>query len=115
MPIVAIISPKIVESMPFAGEAPVSDDTAVMAKTISVKYSAGPNLSAIDVSGSANSVSATTPIEPAMNEPIARNGKRGAGASVLRHLVAVDDVMTEAASPGVRIRMDVVDPPYFVP
>ena len=61
----------MVESIPFAGDEPVSEDTAVIAKSISVKYSAGPNFNAIDVSGSANSVSATTPIVPAMNDPMA--------------------------------------------
>jgi hypothetical protein len=65
------MSPSSVESMPFAGEEPVSEATAVIAKSMSVKYSAGPNLSAIDESGIAKSVSATTPIVPAMNEPIA--------------------------------------------
>jgi hypothetical protein len=71
IPMVAIIRPTIVESMPFAGEAPVSEATAVIANSISVKYSAGPNFSAIDVSGTAKSVSPTTPRVPAMKEPIA--------------------------------------------
>ena len=60
-----------VASRPFAGDEPVSDDTAVIASSIRQKYSAGPNFSANSVSGSENSVMPTTPIVPAMNEPIA--------------------------------------------
>ena len=56
---------------PFAGDWPVSVDTAVIANSISVKYSAGPNFSAIEASGTANRVRPTTPMVPAMNEPIA--------------------------------------------
>jgi len=68
---VAIIRPRIVAMRPLAGDLPVSVDTAVIANSISVKYSAGPNLRAIEVSGSANSVRPMTPMVPAMNEPIA--------------------------------------------
>ena len=68
---VAIIRPSTVEIMALAGDLPASEDTAVIAKNMSVKYSAGPNFSAIDVSGMANSVRPTTPSVPAMNEPIA--------------------------------------------
>ena len=71
MPMVAIIKPRIVASKPFAADFPVSVDTAVIANNISVKYSAGPNLSAIEDNGTANTVSPITPSVPAMNEPIA--------------------------------------------
>ena len=56
MPMVAIIKPRIVASKPSAADFPVSVDTAVIANNISVKYSAGPNLSAIDDNGTANTV-----------------------------------------------------------
>ena len=68
---VAIIRPRMVANMPLAGDLPVSDDTAVIANSIRQKYSAGPNFNAIDASGKANSVSATTPMVPAINEPMA--------------------------------------------
>ncbi len=71
MPTVAIISPRIVENIPLAADLPESEATAVIAKSISVKYSAGPNLRAIEERGRANSVRATMPMVPAMNEPMA--------------------------------------------
>ena len=58
-------------SSPFAGDDPVKDDTDVIASSIRQKYSAGPNFRANEVSGSENSVMPTTPIVPAMKEPIA--------------------------------------------
>ena len=68
---VAIIRPRIVDSRPLAGDFPESDATAVRANSIRVKYSAGPNFKAVEESGTANSVRATTPRVPAMKEPMA--------------------------------------------
>ena len=58
--------------------------------TISEKYSAAPNFSAIAVSGGANSAIRKVATVPAKNEPIAAIASAGAGAAVARHLVAVD-------------------------
>ena len=80
---VAIIKPKMVDSRPLAGDLPESEATAVRANSIRVKYSAGPNFKAVEASGTANSVSATTPSVPAMKEPMAEIA-RAAPARPLR-------------------------------
>ena len=71
MPMVANISPRNIDSRPLASDGPVSAATEVIANSISVKYSAGPNLSAKPASGTASSDSSTTDIVPATNEAIA--------------------------------------------
>ena len=58
--------------------------------TISEKYSAAPNFSAIAVSGGAKSATRKVATVPAKNEPMRGGGERRAGAALARHLVAVD-------------------------
>ncbi len=72
-------------------------------------------MTASDATGSASSVSATIPIVPATNEPIAAV----ASAARPRPRLAISKpsiaVATDDDSPGVFNRIDVVDPPYIPP
>ena len=82
---------------------------------MSVKYSAGPNLSAIEASGMANNVNATTPIVPAMNDPIADTASAAPARPFLPSRNRRSRSLPRQLRQGVRIRIEVVDPPYFVP
>ena len=78
-------------------------------------YSGGPNLSASVASGGATMVSMTMPKVPAMNDPTAAM-QSAAPARPLRAMALPSmQVITEAASPGMRIRIEVVEPPYCEP
>ncbi len=55
------------------------------------------------------------PIVPAMKEPIAEVASACAARPVLAILLPSRAVTTEADSPGVLSRIDVVDPPYMPP
>jgi hypothetical protein len=78
-------------------------------------YSGGPNRSAKIASGGAIRVRTITPKVPATNEPTAAM-QSAAPARPLRAMALPSmQVITEAASPGMRSRIDVVDPPYCEP
>ena len=78
-------------------------------------YSGGPKLSAMLASGGATSVSTITPKVPAMNEPTAAMHS-AAPARPLRAIALPSmQVITDAASPGMRSRIEVVEPPYCEP
>ena len=102
-------------SRPRSGEAPSTDETVANATTISAKYSAGPKRSAISASAGAATVRPTMPRVPATNEPIAAV----ASAADARPACAIRcpsmAVMMAPLSPGVFMRIDVVDPPYMAP
>ena len=70
---------------------PLARTTAkIRPSTISEKYSAGPNRSAIDVSGTPSAATSTVETQPAKNEPMAADRERRAGAALPRHLMAVE-------------------------
>ena len=82
---------------------------------ISAKYSAGPNSSASRTTCGASTASRTVPIRPAMNEPIA-DVTRAAAPRPRRAIWLPSMVVTsDPVSPGVLIRIDVVDDPYIAP
>ncbi len=85
------------------------------ANTISVKYSAGPNFSAISMTIGASSVSSTVAIEPATNEPMALVASAGPARPALAMRLPSSAVAMEADSPGVFSRMVEVEPPYMAP
>ena len=78
-------------------------------------YSGGPKPSANLASGGATMVSMMTPNVPAMNEPTA--AMQSAAPARPRFAMALPSmhVITEAASPGIRSRIEVVEPPYCEP
>jgi hypothetical protein len=78
-------------------------------------YSGGPKRSANAASGGAITVSTMTPNVPAMNEPTAAMHSAAPARPFLAMALPSMQVMTEAASPGMRSRIDVVEPPYCEP
>ena len=78
-------------------------------------YSGGPNRSAKVASGGATSVSTITPKVPAMNEPTAAMQSAAPARPFLAMALPSMQVITEAASPGMRSRIEVVEPPYCEP
>ena len=71
MPMVANISPKTVEIVPFNSESPARLLTVVRPKTIRAKLSAGPNCNAKRARGGPISIRKATESVPATNEPMA--------------------------------------------
>ncbi len=67
-----------------------STTAAIRPQTMSEKYSAGPNCSAMAASGGAASAISSVATQPAKNEPMRRDAERRTGAALPRHLVAVD-------------------------
>ena len=86
-----------------------------MPMSIRLKYSGGPNARASLARGGATSISPITEMVPAMKEPKAAI-PRAAPARPCRAIwYPSRQVMTEAASPGMFTRMEVVEPPYIAP
>ena len=81
----------------------------------SAVYSGGPNLTAIEASGGAIIVSMTMPKVPAMNEPTAAMQSAAPARPFLAMALPSMQVITDDASPGMRIRIEVVEPPYCEP
>ncbi len=78
-------------------------------------YSGGPNPNAKAASGGATSVSTMTPKVPAMNEPTAAMHSAAPARPFFAMALPSMQVITEAASPGMRSRIEVVEPPYCEP
>ena len=66
-------------------------------------------------SGGATTVSAITPKVPATQEPTAAMQSAAPARPFLAMALPSIQVITEEASPGMRIRIDVVEPPYCEP
>ena len=78
-------------------------------------YSGGPNFKAMVASGGATTVSAITPNVPATQEPIAAMQSAAPARPFLAMALPSMQVITDEASPGMRIRIEVVEPPYCEP
>ncbi len=78
-------------------------------------YSGGPKRSAKVASGGAIKVSMTTPKVPAMKDPTAAMQSAAPARPFLAMALPSMQVITEAASPGMRSRIEVVEPPYCEP
>ncbi len=83
--------------------------------TIRLKYSAGPKAMATLASFGATSISATSEKVPAMKEPKAEMPSAGPARPCLAIWWPSMQVTTEAASPGMLTRIEVVEPPYIEP
>jgi hypothetical protein len=78
-------------------------------------YSGGPKRSAKLARGGATTVSRMTLNVPATKEPTAAMERAAPARPRLAMAWPSMQVMTEAASPGMRIRIEVVEPPYCDP
>ena len=114
-PMRPIVSPKNRLASPRAFDAPSTADTVVNASTITAKYSAGPNLSAISTMIGATAVRRMVAMVPATNEPMAAVASAGPARPRLAMRLPSIAVTMVADSPGVLSRMDVVDPPNMAP
>ena len=81
----------------------------------SAVYSGGPNLRARRASGGATNVNATTLRVPAMNDATAAIASAAPARPRCAMACPSIHVMTDEASPGIRSRMEVVEPPYWEP
>ena len=115
MPMQAQITPSAMTMNPFAAEPCTMNTVATKPSAITAKFSGGPNFSAADVRSGENKVRPTTLSVPAMNDPMAAM-PRAAPARPCRAISCPSrQVTTDAASPGMLTRIDVVDPPYMAP
>jgi hypothetical protein len=78
-------------------------------------YSGGPNFKAMVASGGATKVSMITPKVPATQEPTAAMQSAAPARPFLAMALPSIQVITDEASPGIRIRIEVVEPPYCEP
>ncbi len=78
-------------------------------------YSGGPKRTANVASGGATSVSMSTPKVPATKDPTAAMHSAAPARPFFAIALPSMQVITEAASPGMRSRMEVVEPPYCEP
>ena len=115
MPTVPRASPRQMANAPLARESPDSPPRAVRAKSISAQDSAGPNPSATSTRAGASSISIAVANVPAMNDPTA--AVASAAPALPCRVISNPSraVITLDASPGMRTRIDVVDPPYIAP
>ena len=79
------------------------------------KYDGAPTLTTCSASGGVKNATSRVPIVPAMNEPIAAVASAWAARPFLAILLPSMAVITEADSPGVLSRIEVVEPPYIPP
>ena len=97
--------------MPLSTDWPITAETVVKASAMIMKYSAGPKLSAKPASSGAKSVSSSVAMVPATKEPMAAVASAGP-ARPLRAIALPSMAVTMVAdSPGVFIRIEVVEPP----
>ena len=115
MPTVAIMSPRHVVTTDLATLVPVRLATVHRPNTISEKNSAGPKCRAYSAIGAPTKVSISTAKVPAMNEPMAAIASADPARPCIAILWPSMVVITEADSPGILTRMEVVDPPYIDP
>src|SRR5512145_2919722 len=115
MPIMPMSSPSTAIASVLMIEPPERYASTNNPSSSSAEYSGGPNFSAMAASGGASSISPITEIVPATNDPIAAIAS-AAPARPLRVIAYPSmQVITDAASPGMRMRIEVVEPPYIAP
>ena len=115
MPTMASARPMNSDTSPRKALSPKAADTVTKASTISAKYSRGPKTSASFTTCGARKASISVAISPATKDPMAAVASAGPPRPARAILLPSSAVMTDALSPGVFNRIDVVDPPYMPP
>ena len=115
MPTSPIASPRKRLARPRSVDSPSTAETVVKARTISAKYSGGPNLSPSSTTSGERKVRPTVAMVPATNEPMALVASAGPARPRLAIWLPSIAVTMVALSPGVLSRIDVVEPPYIAP
>ena len=85
------------------------------ASTMIAKYDGAPISTATSASAGAKKTTSSVPMVPATKEPIAAVASACAARPALAILLPSMAVITDADSPGVFSRIEVVDPPYMPP
>ncbi len=107
-PNTAIISARIMDLLP-------RKVRRVNPSTMREKYSGGPNFRAQRARGGPTIMSPMIPIVPPMKDPKADIPRAGPALPFRAMTYPSRQVTTDAASPGMFRRMEVVDPPYMAP
>jgi hypothetical protein len=89
--------------------------TSTIDSTITARNDGAPMSTATSASAGANSATSRVPTVPAMNEPMAAVASACAARPRLAILLPSIAVITDADSPGVLSRIEVVEPPYMPP
>ena len=89
--------------------------TSTTESSMIAKNDGAPILTACSASAGVKKATSSVPIVPAMNDPIAAVASAWAARPLLAILLPSMAVITDADSPGVLSRIDVVDPPYMPP
>src|SRR5229473_7859111 len=104
-------SPNITMASALRSEPLASTTAKHRPSVISEKYSAGPNNSATEVSGPPSAATSTVDTQPAKNDPIAAMASAGPARPCFAIWNPSRVVITDDASPGMLIRIEVVEPP----
>jgi hypothetical protein len=110
-----MVRPMVSEMKPRRRELPSTAVTAMKASSITAKYSGAPSEMANRVTYGAVKASSAVPMAPATKEPMAAVASACAARPDLAIWLPSRAVTTDADSPGVFSRIDVVDPPYMPP
>ena len=95
---------------------PLASTTAkIRPRTISEKYSAGPNSRARLVNGAPSAATSTVATQPAKNEPMAAIESAAPARPCRAIWWPSRQVITDVASPGMFTSTEVVEPPYWAP
>ena len=89
--------------------------TSTSESSMIAKYDGAPILTAWSAIAGVKNATSRVPMVPAMNDPIAAVASACAARPLLAILLPSMAVITDADSPGVLSRIDVVDPPYMPP
>ena len=100
---------------PRSREEPRTLVTSTIAIRVIARYDAAPISTATSARAGAKNTTSRVPIVPAMNDPIAAVARACAARPRLAILLPSMAVITDADSPGVFSRIEVVDPPYIPP
>ena len=114
-PIVASSAPSPIITVPFRAEPSISSTVQTRPRSMRTQYSGGPKESANSLSSGEKKVRRTSATVPAMNDPVAEMPSAAPARPRLAISCPSRQVTTEAASPGMRTRMEVVEPPYIAP
>ena len=100
---------------PRSFEEPSTLVTSTSDSSMIAKYDGAPILTAWSAIEGAKNATSRVPMVPAMNDPIAAVARACAARPFLAILLPSMAVITDADSPGVLSRIEVVEPPYMPP
>ena len=96
-------------------EVPSTPVTSTSDSSMIAKNDGAPTFTACSAIDGAKKATSSVPMVPAMNDPIAAVASACAARPFLAILLPSMAVITDADSPGVLSRIEVVEPPYMAP